>query len=155
VAALRALILAAALLCACGRVDQETVDVERAWARTSAAGQTSGAVYFELSVQEDDVLVGVAVSPSVAANAQIHNSMTIDDGTMDDGTMDDGSTMMHEASSMPLVAGIPVAFEPGGYHVMLVDLVEPLMAGDLVALELELETAGQIEVPAVVSDEAP
>jgi copper(I)-binding protein len=39
--------------------------------------------------------------------------------------------------------------------VMLVDLVEPLIAGDVVALELELETAGQIEVPAVVSDEAP
>jgi periplasmic copper chaperone A len=150
VAALRALILAAALLCACGRADQETVDVDLAWARTSAAGQTSGAVYFKLSVQEDDVLVGVAVSPSVAANAQIHNSMT-----MDDGTLDDGSTMMHEASSMPLVAGIPVAFEPGGYHVMLVDLVEPLIAGDVVALELELETAGQIELAAVVSDEAP
>ncbi len=149
-ASLRALIVAGVLLCACGSADDGAADVARAWARTSAAGQTTGAVYFELSVQEDDVLVGVAVSPSVAANAQIHNSMT-----MDDGSVDDGFSMMHETSSLPLVAGTPVAFEPGRHHVMLVDLVKPLIAGDVVALELEFETAGQIEVAAVVSDEAP
>lgn len=37
----------------------------------------------------------------------------------------------------------------------LVDLVEPLVAGDVVALELDFESAGQITVAALVSDEAP
>ncbi len=143
-ASLRLLVLTAALY-ACGGAGGTSVTVEQAWARTSAAGQTTGAVYFELTVPNDDLLIGVAVSPSVASDAQIHSSMTIGDG----------STMMHEASSLPMVADEPVLFEPGGYHVMLVDLVEPLVAGDVVALELDFESAGQTAAAALVSDEAP
>ena len=98
-ASLRLLVLTAALY-ACGGAGGTSVTVEQAWARTSAAGQTTGAVYFELTVPNDDLLIGVAVSPSVASDAQIHSSMTIGDG----------STMMHEASSLPMVADEPVLF---------------------------------------------
>jgi len=43
-------------------------------------------------------------------------------------------------------------FEPGGYHLMLIDLSQPLAAGDVIEITLVFEDAGQITIKAVVKD---
>ena len=71
--------LAALALSACGS-DDEAVSIDGAWARTSAAGQTTGAIYFDLTVEADDTLLGASVPASVAGDAQVHEVVMADDG---------------------------------------------------------------------------
>jgi len=65
--------LAALALAACGS-DDGGVSIDDAWARTSAAGQTTGAVYFEITADDDDrpvaELLGVAVVDRVQVPAR-------------------------------------------------------------------------------------
>ena len=69
--------LGALALAGCGS-DDESVSIDNAWARTSAAGQTTGAVYFDLTVDQDDTLLGASVPASVAADAQVHEVVMAD-----------------------------------------------------------------------------
>jgi hypothetical protein len=67
----------------------------------------------------------------------------------------DGTTMrMRAIPALDLPAGKAVDLKPGGYHVMLMDLKQPLKAGETVPLTLVVEGAGgqreSVEVKAVV-----
>jgi len=57
---------------------------------------------------------------------------------------------MRQVESIVLPAGTSVILKPGGYHVMLLDLVDPLKEGDLLNLTLVFEKAGAIEVEATI-----
>jgi hypothetical protein len=57
--------------------------------------------------------------------------------------MDDGVMRMRQVESVDLPAGTSVKFKPGGYHVMLLDLKQPLKAGSKFALTLLVEDENQ------------
>ncbi len=100
--ALLALTLPALVLTACGSDDDAAADgvsIENAWARTSAAGQTTGAIYFDLTVDEDDTLSGASVPASVAADAQIHEVVMSDMSGDDMGDMGSDTTDMGDMGS--------------------------------------------------------
>jgi hypothetical protein len=48
-----------------------------------------------------------------------------------------------------------VALEPGGYHIMLLELAAPLEVGSTIDVTLTFEHAGQKVVSAEVRDTAP
>ena len=178
---LLALVLPVLGLAACGSDDDaaaQGVSIENSWARTSAAGQTTGAIYFDLTVDEDDTLLGASVPASVAGDAQVHEVVMSDmsgdgmgsdttmgdmsgDGMGSDTTMGDMSgdmgemTMQELVDGLALTAGETVTFEPGSYHVMLLDLVEPLEVGDEIDLTLEFEQAGSVSLTVEVAESAP
>jgi copper(I)-binding protein len=131
-----AIALSLVVLSACGvgdaGGDDGDVVVRGAWARPTPLATSPAAVYFEIEVAEDDVLVG-ASAPTVAAVAEVHESVT-----------QDGAMSMHETHGVELAAGEPVRFEPGGLHVMLVDLRTPLEAGQRFDLTLTLDRAGDV-----------
>ena len=83
-------------LAACGSDDAVTID--GAWARTSAAGQNDGAVYFDLTVADADTLVSADVPDSIADRAEVHEVVMADmaEGDMD-SSMDDDSGQMAES----------------------------------------------------------
>lgn len=164
-----------ALLGACGDSDEDsatpttateatttTVEAELsisgAWARTSAKVASAGAVYLEIAnpSEEDDALVDAAVDPSVAAMAQLHETKMAEDGGSMGSDMsmpDDGGMMtMAEVEEIPIKAGETVSLKPGGYHVMLMELAEPLVAGEKIALTLSFANAGERVVEAEVRD---
>lgn len=147
-----------------------TVVVTDAWARSSAAMANAGAVYMtiENTGGADDALLDVAVDPSVAASAELHEvvmgdgaSSTTMAGDMGDGmsstTMGGGmggDTMtMQEVDQIDLPAGESVKLEPGAYHVMLLDLAAPLEAGTTIAVTLTFEHAAMFAVNAEVRAE--
>ena len=177
------LTLGAIVLAGCGSSD-DSVSIENAWARTSAAGQTTGAIYFDLTVDEADTLLGASVPASIAADAQIHEVVMadmatgdMDSGDMDSGDMDSGDmgdmdsgdmesddsgsmdmgamTMQELTDGLPLAAGETVAFEPGSYHVMLLDLAEPLEVGDTIELTLDFAEADDVTLTVEVAESAP
>jgi copper(I)-binding protein len=63
-----------------------------------------------------------------------------------------GMMTMQPVDRVELPAGETVALEPGGYHIMLLDLAAPLEAGTTVTITLEFERAGAQTVDAEVRD---
>lgn len=86
----------------------------------------------------DDRLVGA--SSSVAGVMQVHE-MAMEDGIM---------KMRELAGGLPIPAGEAVTLKPGGYHVMFMELKEPLVQGTKVDVTLKFEKAGEVSVPLVV-----
>lgn len=156
----------------CGSGDEVTVT--DAWARASAPTQTVGAVYFDLTVAEDDTLVAASVPASVAARAEIHEVVMDGDpadetdhaaGSHDMDETDTGSgsvsydggrmRMQERADGFALTGGEVVSFEPGGYHVMLPELTGPLEVGEQFPLTLEFADADDVTVTVEVAESAP
>ena len=152
------LVVLAMVIAGCGG-DGEGVDVDGAWARPSPRMASAGAVYMDLTSADGDRLIGAAVDASVAGTVEIHETAMADmggEGDMggDDGEMG-GAMTMREVGEIALPAGETVPLEPGGYHVMLLDLPQPLEMGQTFDVVLQFETAGEVTIEVEVRDEAP
>lgn len=150
------------------------VEVTGAWARTSPKVASAGAVFLTIANPgaADDALVGVSVDPAVAATAEIHETVAVPEdesaatGEMGGSAGDAGAPMGEQAPAEPMMtmrpvdriavpAGGTVALEPGGYHVMLLDLAAPLQIGAELRVTLVFEQAGEVVVTAEVRGDAP
>lgn len=151
-----ALLVLLALAAAACAGDATPVQVSDAWARTSPQAATAGAVYLELTSDADDRLIGASVADDVAAVVEIHETvaagMSDDDDTDGEGMQ---AMLMQEVGSIDLPAGETVVLEPGGLHIMLLDLVAPLEVGTDMDVTLEFEDAGSLVVEVEVRDDAP
>ena len=127
---------------ACGGDDDASLEVADAWARPALG--PNGAVYLTIDGGDaDTALSGVAVSSDVAATAQIHQTVIRDDGLM-------GMTMIPHVE---IPAGSTVMMVPGGVHVMLMELAEPLESGDTVDMTLTFDNGTELTTTAEVRDE--
>ena len=117
------------------------VSVTGAWVRGTVTGQKTTGAFMQLSSPIDTALI--AVTSPVAKLAEVHEMK-----------MEGGMMKMKAVDKVAIPAGKPVELKPGGYHVMLVDLVTPLKEGDSVPLKLTFEDKGgkkqTVEVKAVV-----
>jgi copper(I)-binding protein len=120
------------------------VSVEKPWARSSPSMANAGAVYMSLESGTDDRLVGVSVPTDIAATAEIHETTMVDD-----------AMTMQEVGEIELPAGTTVSLEPGGYHIMLLDIPEPLVTGEKFDVTLTFENAGDKVVEVEVRDDEP
>ena len=124
---------------------ETTFTVDGAWARTSPMESTVGAAYMNITASADDALVGASVDMSVAMMTQVHETTTAADGSMG----------MQEIASIPMVAGTPLALEPGGFHIMIMKLVKPLEVGTSITVTLTFESGATTTVDVPVLNEAP
>lgn len=133
------------------------------WARTSPAMASMGAAYVTITSPVDDKLLSASADPSIAATVEVHETYMVEPGsdtTMgmgSDTTMatGDGQMGMRPVEFVELPAGVAVELKPGGYHIMLIDLVAPLEVGTTIALTLTFENGGTITIDVPVLDEAP
>jgi hypothetical protein len=102
------------------------VVVANAWVRGTVEGQKATGAFMEIKSATDATLVGAA-SP-VARIVELHEMK-----------MDAGVMKMKAVDRLPLPAGKAVELKPGGYHVMLMDLAQPLKEGDSVPVTLTVE----------------
>ncbi len=92
---------------------------------------------------QDDRLI--AASSAVAGYMEVHE-MVMDGDVM---------KMRELADGLPIPAGQTVELKPGGYHVMFMDLKQPLVEGETVEVTLTFERAGEIVLPlAIVARDA-
>lgn len=105
-----------------------TVNVEDPWANATPAGATIGAVYLKITSKDADTLL--SATTTVADHIEIHTS-----------SEENGMMQMRPLSKVPLAAGKPFTFAPGGAHFMLVDLRQPLTAGLRFPMMLQFEHA--------------
>lgn len=133
------------LLTACGSGDpaprpgDPTVTVADALCRPTPKGRQMTGCYMTLTASGADRLVS-AESPE-ANLVQIHETRT-----------ESNMMMMRELrDGLPLAAGEATVLTPGGHHLMLLGVGEPLAAGDTVTLKLTFATAAPVEVTARVA----
>lgn len=106
--------------------------VTEPWVRGTVAQQKATGAFMQLTSKTGGKLVSAA-SP-VAGVVEIHEMKM------------EGSVMkMAAVPGLDLPAGKSVELKPGGYHVMLMDLKQPLKGGDTVPLTLVVEGAGGIK----------
>jgi copper(I)-binding protein len=77
----------------------------------------------------------VSASSPVAGRVEIHEM-----------AMDGGIMTMRAVKGIDLKPGATVELRPGGYHVMLEDLKQPLKDGEQIPLVLTFEKGGVVEV---------
>jgi hypothetical protein len=123
----------------------DSVTVSEVWARATPAHAHMGSIYLTVRSATGDRLVQASVPHSVSADAQLHETVVQHDSSGGGETM-----TMRQVASIELPAGQAVKLEPGGFHVMLMELKHGLKAGDKLSLTLRFEKAGTRKVIADV-----
>lgn len=116
---------------------QTSVKVEDAWVRGTVASQKATGAFMRLTASANARLVA-AQSPA-AGVVEIHEM-----------AMEKDVMKMRAVPGLALAAGKAVELKPGGYHVMLMDLKQPLKAGERVSITLVFEDAAKRRFTQVV-----
>lgn len=104
------------------------IDARDPWARATVPGQSGSGIFMTLQVPMGGSLV--ALSTPAAGIAEVHEMK-----------MEDNIMRMRPLPRLDLPARQPVQLTPGGYHIMLMQLKQPLTAGQTIALTLTVEDA--------------
>lgn len=115
--------------------DKSAIETERPWARASIGTARPAAAYGTLVNTGSEAMRLVAVETPVAGRAEAHR------------TVRDGDVMrMEPAEIVEVPAGAQVEFAPGGLHIMLMDLKQPLNKGDSFPMTLRFDSGEAIEL---------
>jgi len=123
---MKRLLAAAALFAVCAVPAAAQVKVEQAWVRATVPQQKATGAFMQLTAGKDLRLVE-ARSP-VAGVVEVHQM-----------TMANNVMKMRAVAALELPAGKTVQLEPGGYHIMLMDLKAPVKEGSSVPITLVVE----------------
>lgn len=140
----RALLPAVLLLLALPASAQDqkagTVTILDAWARPTAPQAPNGAVYLTMKNNGGlaDRLLGAETAR--ARKVELHTTKN-ENGVMQMRPLEQG---------VALPAGAEAAMKPGGDHVMLLGLTQPLAEGETLPLTLKFERAGNVNVDVAV-----
>lgn len=104
------------------------VEATGAWVRAAVSGQSGTGAFMKLAAGSPLKLV--AASTPAAGLAEVHE-MKLEGDVM----------KMRALPALPLPARQAVELKPGGYHLMLTDLKQPITAGQTIALTLTFEDA--------------
>lgn len=106
-----------------------------AWARSVDHGVANGAIYFTVTNGSGTADTLLSASADVAARTELHETRIVQ-----------GMMQMRPLGELVLAPGETVRFKPGGKHVMLLGLRQPLTAGDAHQLTLTFAEAGAVTV---------
>ena len=111
------------------------LSIERPWARELPPVAPNGAAYLRIGNGGYEADHVVSVSSPIADRVEFHAH-----------EMDGAVMKMRHVHTVEIAAQGAVSFEPGGMHMMLIGLKEPLVAGKSFPLTLGFHKAGAIEV---------
>ena len=122
------------------------IEVKDAWVRSSVPGQMGTGAFMKITAKDGAQLV--SVSSPVAGVGEVHEMK-----------MEGDVMKMRAVPQLDLPAGKAVELKPGGYHVMLMDLKQPLLKDTKVPLTLTFKDAkgvqSKLELSLPVSSTAP
>ncbi len=95
------------------------------WARATPPGSTSAAIYGEFSSNSAEPISLEKIDLAGARHVMIHR------------TVEENGMMRMKHASLKLADGEPVSLQPGGLHIMVMGLSEPLKQGCSVTVQLE------------------
>ena len=113
--------------------------IDRPIARATVPGATTAIVFFTISNAGKETDRLLRASTPVASGVALHQ-MAVEGGMM----------KMRAVPSLELRPGVRIELQPGGYHLMLLDLKHPLKAGEKFPMMLTFERGGTVTVPVQV-----
>ncbi len=116
------------------------ITVVAPWARATPGGAKVGGAYLELKAAPGPGDRLVSASSPAAGTVEIHEHID-----------DRGVMKMRRIDGLAVPGGASVTLKPGGYHLMLMNLKQPLKQGDKVSLTLTFEKAGTLAVEGPVA----
>ncbi len=113
----------------------KSLRIDRPFARATPPGATTAGVFvtIENTGSQRDQLV--SASTPMAGLAELH-TMSVAAGVM----------RMRGVAALDVKPGATLKLTPGGYHVMLSELKQPLKVGDKFTMTLKFHNAGAVEV---------
>ena len=114
-------------------VQSAPLEVKDVWARDTVGSAANAAVFMTISSPTPDRLI--AASTRVAKKTDL---MTMEGGS--------SAMEMKYVEGIDIPANKPVSLNPGGLHIWLADLNQPLKAGQTFPLVLKFEKAGERQV---------
>ncbi|MGI6878921.1 copper chaperone PCu(A)C [Microbacterium sp. gxy059] len=118
----------------------ETVEITDAWVKAADEGMTAGFGVLANSGAEATV---VSAESDVAGSLELHETVASETGEM---------LMQEVAGGFVLPEGGELSLEPGGSHLMFMDLAEPLRPGDEVEVTLTFSDESTFTFSAPVKD---
>ena len=111
------------------------IAIDQVWSRATAPRVPTGAVYLVLSNNGAEMDRLIAAATPVAEKASLHTILVVD-----------GVIKMRPVDAIEIAPGEPSVLQPGGLHIMLIGLKQPLKRGETVPVILTFEQAGEVEV---------
>lgn len=109
------------------------------WARATAPSQPTGGVFMTIENIGDHADRLIGASSPIAESADIHNTVN-----------DNGVMRMRHVDTIEVPVAGSAELAPGGYHIMLIGLTEPLKKGSRVPVTLQFENAGMVEIEVAI-----
>jgi len=110
------------------------------WARATPGAAPTGAVYLRIENHGASGDKLVAAAAPVADSVMLHTQV-----------VKNGVAQMRPVDGIDIAAGTAAELKPGGSHIMLMGLHQPLRKSDVFPLTLTFEHAGKLEVQVYVS----
>lgn len=132
-------ILALAMFAASLPAAAAGISVTDVWARATMPGQKVSGAYMKIQSDADARLV--AASSSAVPRVEVHEMK-----------MDGDVMRMREVQAIDLPKGKTVSLEPGGYHIMLMNLKKPIVVGEAIPLMLTIESGGKKQTVEVTAE---
>lgn len=114
---------------------QPKIEVKDPWVRLVPPNAKSTAAYMKIENMGTEADRLVDASSNVSKITELHETV---------------EGKMRRVKAIEVPAGKTVELKPGGLHVMLIDLKEPLKEGQTVEITLKFEKSGEIKVQAPV-----
>jgi periplasmic copper chaperone A len=121
-----------------GRAADTSLMASEAWSRPTISAAMAGVVYVTVTDGGAPTAL-VSVATPIAAQAEMHQSLE-----------QNGMMEMLPIKSLPIAPGSPITFSPGGYHIMLTGLRQPLSAGQTFPLTLTFADGSTITTTVTV-----
>ncbi len=129
-------LFAAALPAAAHEYRVGDLEIVHPWTRATPPAAKAGGGFLVIKNEGDTPDRLIAATVTVAGHAEIHE-MSVTDGVMKMRELPDG---------LEIPAHGEIALKPGSYHLMFIDLKEPIKAGESFPGTLTFEKAGKVEV---------
>lgn len=115
------------------------ISISEPWARANPAPGGAGAAFMVINNGSDTADTLLSASSPAAKVTELHTHV-----------MDGDVMRMTAVEEIEVPANGAATLEPGGFHVMLMQLVEPLKEGTTFPLTLSFANAGEMTVPVAV-----
>ena len=119
----------------------DTLRIDHPFARATPPGGRTGAVFMTIDNFGGETDRLLRASTPIAAGVVMHQMLI-------EGTM----MKMRAVPSLEVIPGGRLELKPSGYHLMLIDLKQPLRVGEKFPLTLTFERAGTIQLSIPVEE---
>ncbi|MCK5902490.1 MAG: copper chaperone PCu(A)C [Cocleimonas sp.] len=115
------------------------INIEAPYVRAIPSGQTISAAFMRLSNRSDVPIDLIAASSNIASTVELHHHIN-----------EDGMMKMRQVPKISIAAKSKTELQPGGYHLMLIDLKQVIKPDDIIELTLKFSNGSQQTINAKV-----